>query len=130
MVIVLVVLVCCFFFASRSRHTSFDCDWSSDVCSSDLALVLTPPRELAAQVAESARDYGRHTGLRTVVIFGGVSEKPQIRSEEHTSELQSQSNLVCRLLLEKKKKMLRPWPIYDRYRSSETPLVYQATEVC
>src|SRR2546430_11437190 len=29
---------------------------------------------------------------------------PQLRSEEHTSELQSQSNLVCRLLLEKKKK--------------------------
>src|SRR5688572_32550522 len=31
---------------------------------------------------------------------------PQIRSEEHTSELQSQSNLVCRLLLEKKKKII------------------------
>src|SRR2546430_5304568 len=31
----------------------------------------------------------------------------RIRSEEHTSELQSQSNLVCRLLLEKKKKVLR-----------------------
>src|SRR2546430_10902064 len=31
-------------------------------------------------------------------------EQPQHRSEEHTSELQSQSNLVCRLLLEKKKK--------------------------
>src|SRR2546430_17650575 len=26
-----------FFFSSRSRHTRFDCDWSSDVCSSDLA---------------------------------------------------------------------------------------------
>src|SRR5688572_32468530 len=25
----------CFFFSSRRRHTSFDCDWSSDVCSSD-----------------------------------------------------------------------------------------------
>ena len=44
------------------------------------ALVLTPTRELAAQVAESARDYGRHTGLRTLVIFGGVSEKPQIEA--------------------------------------------------
>src|SRR2546430_9355037 len=31
---------------------------------------------------------------------------PRARSEEHTSELQSQSNLVCRLLLEKKKKQL------------------------
>jgi ATP-dependent RNA helicase RhlE len=44
------------------------------------ALVLTPTRELAAQVAESSREYGRHTGLRTVVIFGGVSEKPQIEA--------------------------------------------------
>src|SRR5438270_9013662 len=34
-----------------------------------------------------------------------VRDNPNLRSEEHTSELQSQSNLVCRLLLEKKKKM-------------------------
>src|SRR5688572_30893144 len=33
-----------------------------------------------------------------------MKKKPAARSEEHTSELQSQSNLVCRLLLEKKKK--------------------------
>src|SRR2546430_13148283 len=39
------------------------------------------------------------------------------RSEEHTSELQSQSNLVCRLLLEKKK-MLRPQP----HRSARAPV--------
>src|SRR2546430_10827746 len=32
------------------------------------------------------------------------TRQPDVRSEEHTSELQSQSNLVCRLLLEKKKK--------------------------
>src|SRR5256886_17314628 len=31
-----------FFFSSRRRHTRFDCDWSSDVCSSDLAVTLTP----------------------------------------------------------------------------------------
>ena len=44
------------------------------------ALVLTPTRELAAQVAESAGSYGRHSALRTAVIFGGVSEKPQIEA--------------------------------------------------
>jgi ATP-dependent RNA helicase RhlE len=43
-------------------------------------LVLTPTRELAAQVADSARTYGRHTGLRTYVVFGGVSISPQIES--------------------------------------------------
>src|SRR5688572_30346894 len=31
---------CLFFFSSRRRHTRFDCDWSSDVCSSDLLLLL------------------------------------------------------------------------------------------
>jgi ATP-dependent RNA helicase RhlE len=41
------------------------------------ALVLTPTRELAAQVAESARSYGKYVGLRTVVVFGGVSINPQ-----------------------------------------------------
>src|SRR2546430_5258239 len=37
-------LLCFFFFSSRRRHTRFDCDWSSDVCSSDLAWVyeITP----------------------------------------------------------------------------------------
>src|SRR2546427_6442989 len=30
------VQTCAFFFSSRRRHTRFDCDWSSDVCSSDL----------------------------------------------------------------------------------------------
>src|SRR2546430_3868665 len=36
--------------------------------------------------------------------LGGGGAQAEARSEEHTSELQSQSNLVCRLLLEKKKK--------------------------
>src|SRR2546427_4360984 len=38
------------------------------------------------------------------VVNGYVYGVPYMRSEEHTSELQSQSNLVCRLLLEKKKR--------------------------
>src|SRR6185312_10909621 len=44
------------------------------------ALVLTPTRELAAQVAESARTYGKYVRLRTEVVFGGVSINPQIDS--------------------------------------------------
>jgi ATP-dependent RNA helicase RhlE len=42
------------------------------------ALVLTPTRELAAQVAESARNYGKYVSVRTAVVFGGVSINPQI----------------------------------------------------
>ncbi len=41
------------------------------------ALILTPTRELAAQVAESVVTYGRHLPLRSAVIFGGVSINPQ-----------------------------------------------------
>ncbi len=42
------------------------------------ALILTPTRELAAQVAESVRSYGTHLPFRTAVIFGGVSINTQI----------------------------------------------------
>jgi ATP-dependent RNA helicase RhlE len=41
-------------------------------------LILTPTRELAAQIGESLASYGRHLDLWHTVIFGGVSEKPQI----------------------------------------------------
>lgn len=41
-------------------------------------LILTPTRELAAQVEESVRTYGKHTPLRSMVMFGGVNINPQI----------------------------------------------------
>ena len=43
------------------------------------ALVLTPTRELAAQVEESVELYGKHLPLRSTVIFGGVKINPQIQ---------------------------------------------------
>ncbi|GAO20451.1 ATP-dependent RNA helicase protein [Alicycliphilus sp. B1] len=42
------------------------------------ALVLTPTRELAAQVEESVRTYGKHLDIKSTVIFGGVGMNPQI----------------------------------------------------
>jgi len=42
------------------------------------ALVLTPTRELAAQVGESVRDYGRNLPLSSAVVFGGVKINPQM----------------------------------------------------
>jgi ATP-dependent RNA helicase RhlE len=42
------------------------------------ALVLAPTRELAAQVAQSARDYGKYLRLKTYQVFGGVNINPQI----------------------------------------------------
>ena len=44
------------------------------------ALVLSPTRELAAQIGESFGSYGRHTPLRHAVIFGGVGQGPQVRA--------------------------------------------------
>ena len=42
------------------------------------ALVLTPTRELAAQIDECCRDYARYTDIRHCVIFGGVNQRPQV----------------------------------------------------
>ena len=44
------------------------------------ALILTPTRELAVQIAESFQSYGRHMALRTAVIFGGVPQRPQVQT--------------------------------------------------
>src|SRR4051812_18222707 len=43
-------------------------------------LILTPTRELAAQVEESFRKYGKHTDLRVVPVFGGVGLEPQSKA--------------------------------------------------
>ncbi len=44
------------------------------------ALVLAPTRELAIQIAEEVRAYGRHLNLRQAVVFGGVGQQPQVRA--------------------------------------------------
>src|SRR5688572_31579852 len=76
-------------FRSRSRRVS-------SPCRARLARIgAGKGRRLPAQVL----------GRRLLDGRGSLFDcHPAIRSEEHTSELQSQSNLVCRLLLEKKKK--------------------------
>ena len=47
------------------------------------ALILVPTRELAAQVAESVANYGRHLAYKSTVIYGGVSINPQISTLRH-----------------------------------------------
>ncbi|WP_418495909.1 DEAD/DEAH box helicase [Coprobacter sp.] len=44
------------------------------------ALILTPIRELAAQIGDNINAYSRHTRLKHTVIFGGVSQKPQVEA--------------------------------------------------
>src|SRR5436190_24377907 len=66
------------------------------------------PEELAA-------DFGRVAARveRAILGLGGVARVHLYRSEEHTSELQSHSDLVCRLLLEKKKNQGQVRPALD-----------------
>lgn len=42
------------------------------------ALILSPTRELASQIAQSIRTYGKNTGVRYAVVFGGVGQGPQV----------------------------------------------------
>src|SRR2546430_8238757 len=67
----------------------------------------TPTRDASVASTGSVRDALRSDSRARTCYEGGKREhiaRKCPRSEEHTSELQSQSNLVCRLLLEKKKK--------------------------
>src|SRR5258706_5574000 len=86
------VQTCAFFFSSRRRHTRLVSDWSSDVCSSDLG-----------GVGNQLRQFAIDHFLAIALAQWNLLMLENHRSEEHTSELQSLTNLVCRLLLEKKK---------------------------
>src|SRR2546430_11755391 len=70
-------------------------------------------RSLGERAAGMARTQTRRRGDRSI-------PSRRRRSEEHTSELQSQSNLVCRLLLEKKKKNDQ---IYSLSRNQQCPTI-------
>src|SRR2546430_8959480 len=68
-------------------------------------MIRRPPRSTLFPYTTLFRSFPLPEPMRVSAGFlvTGLSGKIRIRSEEHTSELQSQSNLVCRLLLEKKK---------------------------
>src|SRR2546429_5398549 len=110
-----------FFFSSRRRHTRCSRDWSSDVCSSDLPARCEerfPAREISGILGHEGCPcpdcLQRYQKIAKVAhkihLPEGTPRAAQqnagkwiLRSEEHTSELQSRLHLVCRLLLEKKK---------------------------
>src|SRR2546427_4903591 len=71
-----------FFFSSRRRHTRFDCDWSSDVCSSDL-LLMGEARFIGPNAVE-VRSAGETMALTAPLIFintGGRSEERRVGKE-------------------------------------------------
>src|SRR2546427_8229418 len=83
-----------FFFSSRRRHTRFDCDWSSDVCSSDLTVqALRAENEQLRRLLEARERLPRHSTLaeilyqgrdpfsRKVIIDKGRSEERRVGKE-------------------------------------------------
>src|SRR5438270_9606298 len=76
-------------------------------------IIRRPPRSTLFPYTTLFRSLG---GLCCRCRCGaGTLDRGDARSEEHTSELQSQSNLVCRLLLEKKKNPTTAHPALERY---------------
>src|SRR2546422_8341382 len=104
-----------FFFSSRRRHTRCSRDWSSDVCSSDLDLDALKDYQIERRDGQvrvkigSERTAFEAWSSRSVASAPPAAVVPPVRSEEHTSELQSRLHLVCRLLLEKKKITEQDW---------------------
>src|SRR5256886_4910276 len=127
--IILLYVVCVFFFSSRRRHTRFDCDWSSDVCSSDLVvepvqlLVRRRPADVAAgpgdeavqreahrvdelpQAANRSAARARRLAASTSRSFGGAvvtsaaSRCPVMWATSSTARLKA-SSLACEGLVD------------------------------
>src|SRR3989475_8962937 len=80
---------------------------------------LFPYTTLFRSLVEKSFDRDMHfmlfEGVGNQMYFQAISR----RTEEHTSELQSQSNLVCRLLLEKKKKNYEETSKHQRHREDQ-----------
>src|SRR3989475_4943515 len=85
------VKVYVFFFSSRRRHTIFDCDWSSDVCSSDLTRIEPSPASqirwvlsegLKRMRSTPSRDQPRPYSLLERLTMSAVPANTLSRSEE------------------------------------------------
>src|SRR5258708_28054217 len=86
-------------------------------------MIRRPPRSTLFPYTTlfRSRMEGTHCGFLSCIaiiaapISAAVSRRPTTRSEEHTSELQSPDHLVCRLLLEKKKKKIENYKLRLQY---------------
>src|SRR2546428_3050389 len=91
-------------------------------------MIRRPPRSTLFPYTTLFRSHGgelEHPHVRARPVARGVAALPELlmRSEEHTSELQSRSDLVCRLLLEKKKNNQRSFATLYELDSYEPVLL-------
>src|SRR5690348_18064622 len=86
-------------------------------------MIRRPPRSTLFPYTTLFRSDTRSSLENGASLMTLCCEKMHIRSEEHTSELQSPVHLVCRLLLEKKKKNTKP-PYYKLITTSPTMSTY------
>src|SRR2546427_12842991 len=95
---------CCFFFSSRRRHTRFDCDWSSDVCSSDLdTMRLVNGEQVHVPLLQIGQKPGKHQPLRRDVEQAELAVV-DARSEERRVGEECRSRWSPYHLKKKKKK--------------------------
>src|SRR2546426_8812608 len=102
--------------SSGMAHVRY-ASWTSKSAVSNVSPCLTAPfpfqSALTSRATFPASSFRPKPGMNHPSLGREAASCPRTRSEEHTSELQSPCNLVCRLLLEKKKKK------YDNQSSSE-----------
>src|SRR2546421_2755022 len=86
-------------------------------------MIRRPPRSTLFPYTTLFRSFSRGGGIMTAAFpLGFRAAGVAARSEEHTSELQSRSDLVCRLLLEKKKNRHAAGAVRDQERHLQLPL--------
>src|SRR3989475_5795862 len=103
-----------FFFSSRRRHTRFDCDWSSDVCSSD----LTPARAARGSPdGAHRRDHPGHTRAarrRGVVVVRTDDDPQRDRKSTRLNSSHSQISYAVFCLKKKKKSKTKTYSIQSQ----------------
>src|SRR3989475_7542374 len=104
-----------FFFSSRRRHTRFDCDWSSDVCSSDLFESLKPDRR--ARVLALDLEPGLIDAYVGEDLFVDA-HKQLLKSGFWLSNLEVQGTVKMRSSTLRRLKSMEPDPAFDQAATS------------